>query len=59
VIVDHAPQGLDPLSQIIVFRHGGAVSRIQDTETAFSNRAANMVRFNHNIQPEGAVSPIN
>jgi FAD/FMN-containing dehydrogenase len=40
VIVDHAPQGLDPLSQIIVFRHGGAVSRIQDTETAFSNREA-------------------
>jgi FAD/FMN-containing dehydrogenase len=40
VIIDHAPQGLDPLSQIIVFRHGGAVSRIQDTETAFSNREA-------------------
>jgi FAD/FMN-containing dehydrogenase len=40
VIVDHAPQGLDPLSQIIVFRHGGAVSRIDDAETAFSNREA-------------------
>jgi hypothetical protein len=29
---------LDPLTQIIVFRHGGAVSRIGDEETAFSNR---------------------
>jgi FAD/FMN-containing dehydrogenase len=38
VLTGHAPQGLDPLSQIIVFRHGGAVSRIADEETAFSNR---------------------
>ncbi|HYY21400.1 MAG TPA: BBE domain-containing protein, partial [Thermoleophilaceae bacterium] len=35
---ENAPQGLDPLTQIIVFRHGGAVSRIGDEETAFSNR---------------------
>jgi FAD/FMN-containing dehydrogenase len=38
VVVGHAPHGLAPLSQIIVFRHGGAVSRIGDEETAFSNR---------------------
>jgi FAD/FMN-containing dehydrogenase len=37
-VVRQAPQGLDPLSQIIVFRHGGAVSRVGDEETAFSNR---------------------
>ena len=38
VVIDHAPHGLAPLSQIIVFRHGGAVSRVDDDETAFSNR---------------------
>jgi FAD/FMN-containing dehydrogenase len=38
VLADHAPQGLDPLTQIIVFRHGGSVSRIGDEETAFANR---------------------
>jgi FAD/FMN-containing dehydrogenase len=38
VVIGHAPRGLAPLSQIIVFRHGGAVSRIGDEETAFSNR---------------------
>lgn len=37
-LVDHAPKGLAPLTQIIVFRHGGAVSRVDDAETAFSNR---------------------
>jgi FAD/FMN-containing dehydrogenase len=40
VIVDHAPQGLDPLSQLIVFRHGGAVSRVHDGDTAVGNRDA-------------------
>jgi FAD/FMN-containing dehydrogenase len=40
VLVEHAPQGLDPLSMVIVFRHGGAVSRIRDADTAFSNRDA-------------------
>jgi FAD/FMN-containing dehydrogenase len=39
-LVAHAPRGLDALSQIIVFRHGGAVSRIAETESAFSNRGA-------------------
>jgi FAD/FMN-containing dehydrogenase len=38
VLTSHAPQGLASLTQIIVFRHGGAVSRIGDEETAFSNR---------------------
>jgi FAD/FMN-containing dehydrogenase len=40
VLTAHAPKGLDPLTQIIVFRHGGAVSRIGEEETAFSNREA-------------------
>jgi hypothetical protein len=40
VLAGHAPQGLAPLTQIIVFRHGGAVSRIGSEETAFSNREA-------------------
>jgi FAD/FMN-containing dehydrogenase len=40
VLVEHAPQGLDPFSALIVFRHGGAVSRIPDADTAFSNREA-------------------
>jgi FAD/FMN-containing dehydrogenase len=39
-LIAHAPRGLAPLTQIIVFRHGGAVSRIDDGETAFSNREA-------------------
>lgn len=37
-LVAHAPQGLDPLTQAIVFRHGGAVSRVPDDDTAFGNR---------------------
>lgn len=37
-LVAHAPQALAPLTQIIVFRHGGAVSRVPDDATAFSNR---------------------
>jgi FAD/FMN-containing dehydrogenase len=36
----HAPQGLAPLTQAIVFRHGGAVSRVGSADTAFSNREA-------------------
>jgi FAD/FMN-containing dehydrogenase len=40
VLARHAPQGLDSLTQIIVFRHGGAVSRIAGEQTAFSNREA-------------------
>jgi hypothetical protein len=40
VLTGHAPQGLDPLTQIIVFRHGGAVSRVGEEETAFGNREA-------------------
>jgi hypothetical protein len=36
----HAPDGLAPLTQAIVFRHGGAVSRAADAETAFGNRDA-------------------
>jgi FAD/FMN-containing dehydrogenase len=39
-LTNHAPQGLAPLTQIIVFRHGGAVSRVGDGETAFGNRDA-------------------
>jgi FAD/FMN-containing dehydrogenase len=38
VLAGHAPHGLAALTQIIVFRHGGAVSRIAEEETAFSNR---------------------
>jgi hypothetical protein len=38
VLTAHAPQGLAPLTQIIVFRHGGAVSRIANSESAFRNR---------------------
>lgn len=37
-LVGHAPQGLTPLTQAIVFRHGGAVSRVSEADTAFSNR---------------------
>jgi FAD/FMN-containing dehydrogenase len=39
-LVSHAPDGLAPLTQTIVFRHGGAVSRVGDAETAFGNRDA-------------------
>jgi FAD/FMN-containing dehydrogenase len=39
-LTSHAPHGLAPLTQIIVFRHGGAVSRVGDAETAFANRDA-------------------
>jgi FAD/FMN-containing dehydrogenase len=39
-LVSHAPEGLAPLTQTIVFRHGGAVSRVDDAETAFGNRDA-------------------
>jgi FAD/FMN-containing dehydrogenase len=39
-LISHAPQGLAPLTQIIVFRHGGAVSRVGDAESAFGNRDA-------------------
>jgi FAD/FMN-containing dehydrogenase len=38
VLTRHAPKGLAPLTQIVVFRHGGAVSRIGEDATAFSNR---------------------
>jgi hypothetical protein len=37
-LIRHAPQALAPLTQTIVFRHGGAVSRVPDADTAFSNR---------------------
>jgi FAD/FMN-containing dehydrogenase len=37
-LVAHAPQGLAPLTQTIVFRHGGAVSRVPEADTAFANR---------------------
>ena len=37
-LLEHAPQGLAPLTQTIVFRHGGAVSRIPEDATAFGNR---------------------
>ena len=37
-LVDHAPHELSMLTQAIVFRHGGAVSRIPEVDTAFSNR---------------------
>jgi FAD/FMN-containing dehydrogenase len=40
VLTSHAPQGLAPLTQAIVFRHGGAVSRVEDAATAFGNRDA-------------------
>lgn len=39
-VIRHAPQGLAPLTQTIVFRHGGAVSRVPDADTAFSNRGS-------------------
>jgi FAD/FMN-containing dehydrogenase len=38
VLTAHAPQGLAALTQSIVFRHGGAVRRVGDEETAFANR---------------------
>jgi FAD/FMN-containing dehydrogenase len=37
-LVRHAPVGLAPMTQAIVFRHGGAVSRVPDADTAFGNR---------------------
>ena len=37
-LIADAPQDLDPLTEIIVFRHGGAVSRIGMEETSFANR---------------------
>jgi FAD/FMN-containing dehydrogenase len=40
VLTSHAPQDLAPLTQAIVFRHGGAVSRVEDAATAFGNRKA-------------------
>jgi FAD/FMN-containing dehydrogenase len=39
-LVSHAPEGYAPLTQTIVFRHGGAVSGVDDAETAFVNRDA-------------------
>ena len=39
-LVSHAPEGYAPLTQTIMFRHGGAVSRVDDAETAFVNREA-------------------
>jgi hypothetical protein len=38
MLVAHAPQALAPLTQTIVFRHGGAVSRVAEEATAFANR---------------------
>jgi FAD/FMN-containing dehydrogenase len=43
VLVGHAPAGLDPLTMVIVFRHGGAVSRIPEDATAFGNREAEYI----------------
>jgi FAD/FMN-containing dehydrogenase len=40
VLVEYAPQGLAPLTQMIIFRHGGAVGRIGEAESAVSNREA-------------------
>jgi FAD/FMN-containing dehydrogenase len=37
-LVRHAPDGLDPVTQMIVFRHGGAVARVPGADTAFANR---------------------
>jgi len=39
-LTGHAPQGLAPFTQAIVFRHGGAVSRVPEADTAFSNRGS-------------------
>ncbi len=39
-LVGHAPQVLTPLTQMILFRHGGAVSRVPEADTAFSNRGS-------------------
>jgi FAD/FMN-containing dehydrogenase len=36
--VDNAPVGLDLPTQMIIFRHGGAVSRVSEDATAFSHR---------------------
>ena len=38
--VANAPQGFPPTTQAIIFRHGGAVSRISPEESAFRNREA-------------------
>jgi FAD/FMN-containing dehydrogenase len=37
---DNAPVGLDLPTQMIIFRHAGAVKRIRDEATAFSHREA-------------------
>ena len=38
--LEKAPQRLSPLSQAVMFRHGGAVSRVPDVMTAASHRDA-------------------
>ena len=38
--IEHAPQGFAPTTQAILFRHGGAVSRIDPGESAFRHRDA-------------------
>lgn len=38
--LEKAPQRLSPLSQAVLFRHGGAVSRVPDEATAASHRQA-------------------
>jgi FAD/FMN-containing dehydrogenase len=35
-----APEGLSPMTMLIVFQHGGAVSRVDDEVMAFSHREA-------------------
>ena len=34
------PEGLAPMTFVVIFQHGGAVSRVADDETAFSHRDA-------------------